>query len=322
MNWLSCACCGTKQSSAKKTREKSSAEYSRKRDWAETTQLSEQPDSYCSTQGGSHTQKTSLHPDFGEGIYICSPFRREVLDVDIASLEGTPNHDLPLYTVLSDSERQQLTASLQQETSDMQKKFQELVTNTTVELERCQVPLEILIQNIISQKDAFNHATSIQDVLVIAGTEGYWCFFNYDVLGQMIRQLNVNNSLLHKYDSHFRDYCKRRLRRLPSDGAAAEEKVVMLLDSKMGLQKTDVLKLTWLKMKASSTTGFTVTKLIWLEDDCPEPTLRTQHKDEGGDEEDTCSAKELDTAPTLRPPGEPHPPPQRYFMHSSKDKKH
>ena len=49
-------------------------------------------------------------------------------------------------------------------------------------------------------------------------------------------------------------------------------------------------------------------------------TLRTQHKDKGGDAEDTYSAKELDVAPTLRPPGEPHPPPQRYFMHNSKDK--
>ena len=118
---------------------------------------------------------------------------------------------------------------------------------------------------------------------------------------------------LQEYSTQFQQYCKHRLRRLPSDGAAAEEKVVMLLDSKMGLQKSDVLKLTQLKLSASIQTGFTVTKLIWLEDDCPEPTLRTQHKDEGGDEEDTCSAKELDTAPTLRPPGEPHPPPQRYF---------
>ena len=97
-------------------------------------------------------------------------------------------------------------------------------------------------------------------------------------------------------------------------------KVMMLLDNKMGLQKNDVVKLTQLKLSTSILTGFTVTKLIWMEDDCPEPTLRTQHKDEGGDEEDTCSAKELDTAPTLRPPGEPHPPPQRYFMHSNKDK--
>ena len=86
----------------------------------------------------------------------------------------------------------------------------------------------------------------------------------------------------------------------------------MLLDNKMGLQTSDVLKLTQLKLSTSILTGFTVTKLVWLKD-CEEPTLRTQHKDEGRDEEDTCSAKELDTAPTLRPPGEPHPPPQRYF---------
>ena len=100
-------------------------------------------------------------------------------------------------------------------------------------------------------------------------------------------------------------------------------KVMMLLDNKMGLHKNDVVKLTQLKLSTvclSILRGFTVTKLIWMEDDCPEPTLRTQHKDEGGDEEDTCSAKELDTAPTLRPPGEPHPPPQRYFMHSNEDK--
>ena len=225
-------------------------------------------------------------------------------------------NDLPLYTVLSDSERQQLTASLQQETSDMQKKFQELVTRILKELERCRVPLDTLIQQLEmgSQKDTLSQATSIQDVFNIADTEEYWSFFSYDALDRITWHFEqLATCKLDEYDTQFEDYCIHRLRRLPSDGVAAEEKAVMLLDSKMGLQKIDTLKLTQLKMQASTITGFTVTKLIWVEDDCPEPTLRTQHKDEGGDEEDTCSAKELDTAPTLRPPGEPHPPPQRYF---------
>ena len=225
---------------------------------------------------------------------------------------------LPLYTGLSDSERQQLTASLQQETSDIQQKFQELVTNTIETLQRHQVPLEKLVQELETsvQKGTFSQATSIQDVFTVATSEGYWSFFDYERLKCIFW---LYHGQLDKYDIQFLDYCKRRLCRLSSDGAAAEEKVVMLLDNKMGLQKTDVLKLTQLRIQVSRITTLTVTKLIWPEDCSREPTLRTQHKDEGEDEEDTCAEKQLDTAPTLRLPGEPHPPPQRYFMHSSKD---
>ena len=232
----------------------------------------------------------------------------------------SPASYIPLYIDLSDSERRELTASLQQETLAIERKFQELVASVIEELQKRKVPLDTLIKKISGHKDTFSKATSVQDVFTIAKTEGHWSFFSYDTL-QIITDLIGNYQALHQYDQLFLDYCKRRLRRLPSDGAHFEERVVMLLDNKMGLQKSDLLKLTQLKMQASTITGFTVTKLIWVEDDCPGPTLRTQHKDEGGDEEDTCSAKELDTAPTLRPPGEPHPPPQQYFMHNSKDKK-
>ena len=229
--------------------------------------------------------------------------------------KSTPTNNsskLHLYRDVSDTERQQLTASLQQETSDIQEKFQELVTSIIKELERFQVPLDTLRYQLQLYTPASEKVTSIQDLFTIATSVGYWSFFDYEKLTSTFCGYYRTHKL-QEYNTLFRDYCKRRLRRLPSDGAAAEEKVVMLLDSKMGLQKSDLLNLTQLKMQASSMTGFTVTMLIWMEDDCPEPTLGTQHKDEGGDEEDTCSAKELDTAPTLRPPGEPHPPPQRYF---------
>ena len=58
-------------------------------------------------------------------------------------------NEIPLYRDdLSDSERQQLTASLQQETSDIQKEFQESITNVIESLQRCQVPLDALIRQL------------------------------------------------------------------------------------------------------------------------------------------------------------------------------
>ena len=235
-----------------------------------------------------------------------------------------PPSELPLYRDdLSDNKRQQLVASLQQETSDIQEKFRELLESIVEELDsHPPMPLHLLIEKLqtVYKKQSFSKATSTKELFAIAAAEECWSFLSFGPL-----QYNIVESFIryfrkiHEYHTHFKVYCKCRLRRLPSDGAVAEEKVVMLLDNKMGLQKTDVLKLAQLKMQASSTTRFTVTKLIWLEDCGPETTPGTGHEDEGRGEEDTSSARELDTAPSLRPPdGEPHPPPERYFMHSKK----
>ena len=220
-------------------------------------------------------------------------------------LHTSPANVLPLYTGLSDSERQQLTASLQQETSDIQQKFKELITNTIERLQRCQVPLEKLIEELETsgQKGIFRQFTSIQDVFTVAASAGYWSFFNYGKLEDIVWHFNECDKI-QDYNTQFRDYCKRRLRRLTSDGAA---KVVMLLDNKMGLQKSDRPKLTLLRMKVSMLTGFRVPEVIWIED-CSRKPL----------EEEMCAEKQLDSAPTLRPPGEPHPPPQRYLCREHK----
>ena len=87
---------------------------------------------------------------------------------------------LPILRDLTDTKRQQLTASLQQQTSDIQKKFQELVTEIMEEMQRRQVPLKKLIKQLKTgtNKDTFSQATSIQDVFSTAATEGYWSFFN------------------------------------------------------------------------------------------------------------------------------------------------
>ena len=232
-----------------------------------------------------------------------------------------PPSELPLYRDdLSDSERQQLAASLQQETSDIREKFRELLESIIEELDsHPPMPLHLLIEKLqtVYKNHSFSKATSTKELFAIAAAEECWSFLNFGPLqNNIVESFRRYFRKIHEYHTHFKVYCKRRLRRLPSDGAAVEEKVVMLLDNKMGLQKTDALKLAQFKTQASSTTKFTVTKLIWLEDCGPETTPGTGHEDEGRGEEDTSSAREIDTAPT--PEGEPHPPPQQYFMHSKK----
>ena len=228
-------------------------------------------------------------------------------------------YQLPMHTDLPKNERRLLIASLQEDTLAIKKKFQELVADALEELEKHQVPLDVLITDINfactpNQKVTFNEVKTIKDVFTTATAKGYWCFFSYDRLKRVIEYFAGRNHLqkLEMYDIEFREYCNRRLRRYPSDEAAAEAKVVMLLNDKMGLQKGDMLMLTHLKIQVSRIKELTVTKLIWMEDKCEEPTLGAQQMDEGGTIEET-SASALDSAPSLRPPAPPRPPPQRHF---------
>ena len=88
--------------------------------------------------------------------------------------------------------------------------------------------------------------------------------------------------------------------------------MVFLMDNKMGLCRSDKLELRQLQSRVSKVTGFRVSKLVWVEDDWQEPTLLS---DKG---EESCSARELDSAPTLPQPREPCPPLQRYLPASKK----
>ena len=83
--------------------------------------------------------------------------------------------DLPLHRDdLSNSERRQLTASLQQEPSDIQKKFEELLNSIIRELGNYPpIPLHLLVQKLEtnSQKDTFSKVTSMQELFAIAASE-------------------------------------------------------------------------------------------------------------------------------------------------------
>ena len=161
-----------------------------------------------------------------------------------------------------------------------------------------------------------DQATSIDNVFSVATAEGCWYFFKYDNLKCI--QYFSGREKQREYDTHFGEYCKRRLRKFPSDGAAVEEKVVFLMDNKMGLQRSAELQLRQLQSQVSEVTGFRVSKLVWIEDDLQEPTLGGELSDKGEGVEESCSARELDSAPTLPQPGEPCPPLQRYLPDSKK----
>ena len=151
-----------------------------------------------------------------------------------------------------------------------------------------------------------------------ATANGFWSFFEYSNL-KCIRSFAGQEILYREqeYETHFGEYCKRRLRKFPSDGAAVEEKVVFLMDNKMGLQRSAELELRQLQSQVSEVTGFR-SKLVWIEDDLQEPTLGGELSDKGEGVEEFCSARELDSAPTLPQPGEPCPPLQRYLPDNKK----
>ena len=160
---------------------------------------------------------------------------------------------------------------------------------------------------------------SIDDVFRMATAKDLWSFYSYAKLKGL--RVMTGQKLWDKeqeYDTHFVEYCKRRLRKFPSDGAAVEEKVVFLMDNKMGLQRSAELQLRQLQSQVSEVIGFRVSKLVWIEDDWQEPTLGAELSDKGEGVEESCSARELDSAPTLTQPREPCPPLQRYLPDSKK----
>ena len=215
-----------------------------------------------------------------------------------------PNHNpasgLPVYTDPPTDEQQQLIVSLQEQTLAIRKKFDELVTA----IMGFEVPHDFF---------KLKKQSSSVDVFRAAAT-GHWSFYNYDNLKKMRAIIGdeILGILEQEYVEHFSEYCKRRLRKFPSDGAAVEEKVVFLMDNKMGLQRSAKLELRQLQSQVSEVTGFRVSKLVWIEDDWQEPTLKAELSDKGG------SARELDSAPTLPQPREPCPPLQRYLPNSKK----
>ena len=102
------------------------------------------------------------------------------------------------------------------------------------EIQTRQVPLDS-VKQVLHYHSPKDQETSIEDIFCVAAAEGYWCFFKYDILIG-VTLVSIGHALLDKqqeYDTHFVEYCKRRLRKFPSDGAAVEEKVVFLMDNKM-----------------------------------------------------------------------------------------
>ena len=228
--------------------------------------------------------------------------------------------DVPVYTEFPADERQQLIVSLQEQTLAIHKEFEKLVTATMEEYKKSHLPLHFLIGFMESKNpkgSLFDQATSIEDVFSVATAKGLWSFFEYDNL-KFIRSCS-GQEILYKeqeYKTQFGEYSKSRLRKFPSDGAAVEEKVVFLMDNKMGLQRSAELELRQLQSQVSEVTGFRVSKLVWIEDYLQEPTLGAELSDKGEDVEESCSARELDSAPTLPQPREPCPPLQRYLPES------
>ena len=227
-----------------------------------------------------------------------------------------PATDLPVHTDLPTDDRQQLIATLQEQTLAIQKEFTELVTKVMQEYQKCKISPNLLVQlfGFQSCKDLMN---SVADVFIFATAESYLSFYNYDRLKSVTTLKDVRDKQ-QEYDTHFGEYCKIRLRKFPSDGAAVEEKVVFLMDNKMGLQRNAELELRQLQSQVSEVTGFRVSKLVWIEDDLQEPTLGAELNDKGEGVEESCSVWELDSAPTLPQPGEPCPPLQRYLKKNDK----
>ena len=233
-----------------------------------------------------------------------------------------PSKRPPEHTDSLSDEKQKLIVSLQEQTLAIRKEFTELVNVVMEEYQRCQVSPDFLMQlfDVQIRKDRID---SVADVLSVATAEGYLSFYNYDKLKTVssTSECELHSELLYKqqeYDTHFGEYCKRRLRKFPSDGAAVEEKVVFLMDNKMGLQRSAELELKQLQSQVSKVTGFRVSKLVWIEDDWQEPTLGAELSDKEEGVEEFCSARELDSAPTLPQPREPCPPLQRYLPDSKK----
>ena len=230
--------------------------------------------------------------------------------------------EVPVYTELPADERQQLIVSLQEQTLAIRKEFEKLVTATMEEYKKSHLPLHFLIGFMESKNpkgSLFDQDTSIEDVFSVATAKGFWSFFEYNNL-KFIQSIAGQEILYseREYETHFGEYCKRRLRKFPSDGAAVEEKVVFLMDNKMGLQRSAELELRQLQSQVSEVTGFRVSKLVWIEDDWQEPTLGAELSDKGEGVEESCSARELDSAPTLPQPKEPCPPLQRYLPDNKK----
>ena len=96
--------------------------------------------------------------------------------------------------------------------------------------------------------------------------------------------------------------------------------MVFLMDNKMGLQRSTELELRQLQSQVSEVTRFRVSKLVWIEDEpWQDLTLGAELSDKGEGLEESCSARELDSAPTLPQPREPCPPLQRYLPDSKKN---
>ena len=87
----------------------------------------------------------------------------------------------------------------------------------------------------------------------------------------------------------------------------------------MGLQRSAELELRQLQSQVSEVTGFRVSKLVWIEDDLQDPTLGAELIDKGEGVEESSSAKELDSIPTLTQPREPCPPLQLYLPKRDED---
>ena len=233
-----------------------------------------------------------------------------------------PATGLPVYTNMPAIERQQLIVSLQEQTLAIRKEFADLVPVVMEEFRRSQRSLALFMQFLgFCSSGDYDETLSVSDVFRVAIEKGYWSFFKYDRLKCVRTFIGHEVEKQQGYDEHFGEYCKRRVRlcKFPSDGAAVEEKVVFLMDNKMGLQRSAKLELRQLQSQVSEVTGFRVSKLVWIEDDLQEPTFGAELSDKGEGVEESCSARELDSAPTIPQPREPCPPLQRYLPKRDED---
>ena len=121
---------------------------------------------------------------------------------------------------MSDSERDSLLVRLNAETKSQSLLFGGLVACAQISLQKSEVTIDNLITYFVSADlddlaNIIQHSDSISAVMIKAKREGYWNFFNYEVLESFIRHFCKSDKetleLLDNYISKFQEYCRRRV---------------------------------------------------------------------------------------------------------------
>jgi len=124
---------------------------------------------------------------------------------------------------LTEQEKEHLMTQLKVESDQIQCKFQCLVCRTEKALERSDVTIDNLISFFRKFKVLASHISTtdtIPQIMRKVTDENFWTFFDYELLGGLIKTyLQTESALrdLNEYISDFKLYCERRIYEVPID---------------------------------------------------------------------------------------------------------